>query len=92
MPHEPSHGNSAAAVRDFFTPRAADWDSRFPDDGPAYAAAVADLEPRTGDAVLDAGCGTGRALPVPVMRMVQKAVDGRTDTGRLAEVFLGGLM
>ncbi|GAA0949751.1 SAV_2336 N-terminal domain-related protein [Streptomyces rhizosphaericus] len=31
-------------------------------------------------------------LPVPVMRMVQKAVDGRTDTGRLAEVFLGGLM
>ncbi|MBU3869505.1 methyltransferase domain-containing protein [Streptomyces sp. 4503] len=63
MPHEPSHGNSAAAVRDFFTPRAADWDSRFPDDGPAYADAVADLEARTGDAVLDAGCGTGRALP-----------------------------
>ncbi|WP_240529217.1 SAV_2336 N-terminal domain-related protein [Streptomyces antioxidans] len=31
-------------------------------------------------------------LPVPVMRMVQKAVDGRTDTGRLAEVFLGGVM
>ncbi|RNG19291.1 hypothetical protein EEJ42_24980 [Streptomyces botrytidirepellens] len=31
-------------------------------------------------------------LPVPVMRMVQKAVDGRSDTGRLAEVFLGGLM
>ncbi|MFI0815169.1 SAV_2336 N-terminal domain-related protein [Streptomyces sp. NPDC021098] len=31
-------------------------------------------------------------LPVPVMRMVQKAVEGRSDTGRLAEVFLGGLM
>ncbi|WP_369367901.1 class I SAM-dependent methyltransferase [Streptomyces sp. CG4] len=50
-------------VQDFFTARAADWDSRFPDDGPAYAAAVADLELRPGDRVLDAGCGTGRALP-----------------------------
>lgn len=50
-------------VQEFFSARAADWDSRFPQDGPAYAAAVADLGPRPGDAVLDAGCGTARALP-----------------------------
>ncbi|MFI1933357.1 class I SAM-dependent methyltransferase [Streptomyces sp. NPDC020330] len=50
-------------VLDFFTPRAAGWDSRFPDDGPAYTTAVGLLGLCPGDAVLDAGCGTGRALP-----------------------------
>ncbi|MFH8222132.1 class I SAM-dependent methyltransferase [Streptomyces sp. NPDC018057] len=50
-------------VQEFFTARAADWDSKFPGDGPAYAAAVAELGLGDGDRVLDAGCGTGRALP-----------------------------
>ncbi|MEV7889142.1 SAM-dependent methyltransferase, partial [Streptomyces sp. NPDC088357] len=40
-------------VQEFFGARAADWDARFPDDGPAYAAAVADLGLREGDRVLD---------------------------------------
>ncbi|MDI9883736.1 class I SAM-dependent methyltransferase [Streptomyces sp. HNM0645] len=51
-------------VQEFFGARAADWDVRFPDDVPAFVAGVAALDLAPGDAVLDAGCGTGRALPV----------------------------
>ncbi|MFF0745240.1 class I SAM-dependent methyltransferase [Streptomyces sp. NPDC004111] len=50
-------------VQEFFGARAAHWDSRFAGDGPRYEAAVAAMGLPPGGAVLDAGCGTGRALP-----------------------------
>ena len=46
----------------FFAARAATWDARFPDDGPAYERAAAELAPPPGGTVLDLGAGTGRAL------------------------------
>jgi SAM-dependent methyltransferase len=52
-----------AATRAFFGPRAAGWEVRFPDDGPRYRQAVAELAPPAGGAVADVACGTGRALP-----------------------------
>ena len=52
-----------ARTRAFFGPRAANWEERFPDDGPRFQQAVAELAPIFGGLVLDAGCGTGRALP-----------------------------
>jgi len=52
-----------AETRAFFAPRAATWDSRFGDDMPAYAAAIAAARLAPGAVVLDIGAGTGRALP-----------------------------
>jgi len=50
------------STREFFAPRASGWDEKFPDDGPSYAAAVAAMGLEAGDVVLDAGCGTARAV------------------------------
>ncbi len=49
-------------TREFFRPRAAGWDERFPDDAPVYAAAVAAMGTLNDAVVLDAGCGTARAV------------------------------
>jgi SAM-dependent methyltransferase len=52
-----------AATREFFSTRAAGWEDRFPDDGPAYAQAVAALALPPHSCVLDVACGTARAAP-----------------------------
>lgn len=57
------------ATQEFFTSRAATWEERFPQDEPAYAQAVLDLQVAQGNKVLDLGCGTGRAL-VPLRAAV----------------------
>jgi SAM-dependent methyltransferase len=49
--------------RAFFATRAATWDTKFGDDLPAYARAVAEARLPHGATVVDVGCGTGRALP-----------------------------
>jgi ubiquinone/menaquinone biosynthesis C-methylase UbiE len=43
--------------------RAATWDTKFGDDLPAYAAAIAAAPVPVGGVAIDVGCGTGRALP-----------------------------
>ena len=51
-----------ASTQGFFGPRAATWDERFPDDGPAFSRAAGELAVQPGQAVLDLGCGSGRAF------------------------------
>ncbi|MFA1549815.1 class I SAM-dependent methyltransferase [Actinomadura chokoriensis] len=62
--HLAGHGDwFIAESRAFFGPRAATWDARFGDDGPAYADAIDEAALPDGACVVDVGCGTGRALP-----------------------------
>lgn len=63
MGNSHSDRQRVAETREFFGRRAAGWEDRFPEDGPRYERAVAELDPGPGAAALDAGCGTGRALP-----------------------------
>lgn len=51
-------------IREFFAERAAGWETRYPDDTPAYRAAVGELGLVEGNRALDAGCGTARAVPL----------------------------
>jgi SAM-dependent methyltransferase len=55
-------GRCLSETQAFFGPRAAGWDDRFAGDDPRFEAAVAALAPPLGGTVVDAGCGTGRAL------------------------------
>jgi SAM-dependent methyltransferase len=59
-------------TRAFFACRAATWDTRFGDDQPAYAAAIAKAGIADGGVAIDIGCGTGRAL-APLRRAVGPA-------------------
>ncbi|MFD7640645.1 class I SAM-dependent methyltransferase [Kitasatospora sp. NPDC059795] len=62
--HAHAHARELAETRAFFAERAAGWDAKFPDDGPRYAAAIAETGLAAGQFAIDAGCGTGRALPL----------------------------
>lgn len=53
-----------AETQAFFGQRAAGWEDRFPGDDPLFATAVDALGLTEGSWVLDAGCGSGRALPI----------------------------
>jgi SAM-dependent methyltransferase len=70
-----------AETQSFFAVRAATWDTRFPDDAPAYARAAGQLAPPRGGRVLDLGTGTGRALCPLHDRLVHDRLvhDGRAN-------------
>jgi SAM-dependent methyltransferase len=71
-----------AETQAFFASRAATWDTRFPDDGPAYARAAGELAPH-GERVLDLGTGTGRALAPLRDRLADGLVVGVDATAEM---------
>jgi ubiquinone/menaquinone biosynthesis C-methylase UbiE len=60
----PPKSSSRADIQRFFTERAAELEDRFPEDAPKYQRAVERLRAPGGGVVLDAGCGSGRAISV----------------------------
>ncbi|KAB8185960.1 class I SAM-dependent methyltransferase [Microbispora catharanthi] len=98
---------SLEETREFFAARAATWEEKYPDDGPAFAAAIAEMALPAGGLVLDAGCGTGRAFPLlrdavgaaghvvgvdVTPEMIRSARErGRGESGRLVIADVGRL-
>jgi SAM-dependent methyltransferase len=74
-------------TRAFFGPRAATWNAKFGDDAPAYQRAVDESAVPAGAAVLDLGCGTGRAFgPLRTAVGARGAVVGIDVTPEMLEV------
>lgn len=98
---------SLRETREFFAAKAATWEEKFPDDGPVFAAAIAEMALPSEGLVLDAGCGTGRAFPLlrdavgaagrvvgvdVTPEMIRSARDrGRAEFGRLLIADVGWL-
>jgi SAM-dependent methyltransferase len=71
--------------RAFFGIRAATWDTKFGDDLPAYASAIAEARLPAGSVVLDVGCGLVQHLPDPQAGLAELA--RVTRAGGLLVVF-----
>jgi SAM-dependent methyltransferase len=80
-------------TRAFFGVRARNWDTKFGDDLPAYARAVAEAQIPPGAVVADVGCGTGRGTPalrsavgfrgrVLALDVTREMLDTLRDAGR----------
>ncbi|MGW5262096.1 class I SAM-dependent methyltransferase [Microbispora sp. NPDC004025] len=98
---------SLQETREFFAAKAATWEEKYPDDGPAFAVAIAEMALPPGGLAIDAGCGTARAFPLlrdavgaagrvvgvdVTPEMVRSARErGRGDYGRLLVADVGRL-
>jgi SAM-dependent methyltransferase len=84
---------ASRSTRAFFGVRARNWDTKFGDDLPAYARAVAEAQIPPGAVVADVGCGTGRGTPalrsavgfrgrVLALDVTREMLDTLRDAGR----------